>query len=200
MKKYLYLTRPDWTTAWVLGGDVPISLASNYLSPERKGIYTPDENLTHNSPVDLLSLKPFIGFGPNPDVRGLTIKGCSFNGVAIPDIVNASIYLEDGLILSFCDAFDIDIAKRLDKKACVEIKNIDRLRSFLNWKLGKTAKFGSCLYTTDHQRNHFLKSQHDSWQQEYRFFWRINQSRSVTLPPGMAKVVWVEDPKVMGAV
>ena len=114
--KFLYLTEIEWADAWVNGGEIPISLASTYLHDERGGILTPDENLIHKSPVDLKSLSPFIHFGDGAGVKKLSITNSSMNGQRIPDIVDASYYKEDGLILSFCNSFNEDIAKRLEKK------------------------------------------------------------------------------------
>jgi hypothetical protein len=190
MQKYLYLTHIEWTSAWVNGGPIPLSLASKYKAMDRDGIYTPDENLIHKSNVDLRSLNPFVSFGDTPNIKNFTFTNNTFNGMPLPDIRNASLYIEDGLIQSFCNVFDISIAERFGKAACVKIHDIDKLRKYLDKRLGCRSQFGDCKYTKDHQRNHFLKSDEDSWQNEYRFFWPSKQECSVVLPAGVAEVIW----------
>ena len=190
MQKYLYLTKVEWTSAWVEGGSIPLSLASKYKRMDRDGIYTPDENLIHESTIDLRSLSPFISFGDTPNVKGFTFTGNMFNGMPLPEVRNASFYIEDGLIQSFCNVFDIGIAKRLGKEACVRVHDINKLRKYMDKRLGRRSQYGDCMYTSDHQRGHFLKSKDDAWQKEYRFFWPTRQECSVLLPAGVAEVVW----------
>lgn len=192
MKKYLYLTQPDWSKAWTTGGEIPIFLASRYRAGARSGVFTPDENLIHDSPVDIRLLMRAGVFSPDSRFQNFSMINCSVNGQKIPDIRQAQFWEEDGLILSFCNVFDRDIATRLEKRACVEINNINHLINHLNRGLGKTAKHAPCEYTTCHRRNHFLKSEEDAWQQEYRLFWRISHETRVTLPPGIGKTIWIE--------
>jgi len=47
-----------------------------------------------------------------------------------------------------------------------------------------------CEYTDSHQRNHFLKSAKDKWQDEFRVFWKGNKMRMVKIPAGTAELVW----------
>jgi hypothetical protein len=185
MGKYLYLTHVAWSDAWINGGEIPISVASTYISDEREGIFTPDENLIHDSTTDLKSL-----FVHLEQVKGFTMTGCSFNGRKI-DIVNASYYTEDGLILSFCNEFSPEIAHRMGKKCCVRIFDVDSLIRIIDKQLGRKGQLGDCNYTFSHQRNHFLKSNQDSWQKEHRLFWKGTKSQNVTLPAGMAELVTV---------
>lgn len=187
MEKFLYLKKTTFTEAWVHGGPIPLSLASKYKRLERGGVFTPDETLIHDSPVDLRSLDPAVYFH---DVKRLTIKGTNVGGRVLPDLSNVSLYEEDGLIQSFCNVFDVEIAERLEKAACVRIFNIKKLRKHLDRRLGRRAQFGDCAYTDDHQRNHFLKGVEDSWQKEYRFFWANKGECEVVLPPSVAGVVW----------
>lgn len=189
MEKYLYLTEVEWADAWVNGGDIPIALASSYLSDNREGIYTPDENLIHDSPVDLKGLSPFLHIADGAQVKGLTMTNNTFNGRKIPDVVNASYFNEDGLILSLCNEFSPDIADRMEKKCCVKIINVEKLRKVIDKQLGCKGRMNDCLYTNNHERNHFLKSIDDSWQKEYRLFWRSLESKWVKLPAGMAEFV-----------
>jgi hypothetical protein len=184
-EKFLYLTKSEWAGAWVNGGEIPINLASYYRSDSRSGIYTPDENLIHQSSVDLRSLQPYIRID---NVKNLTLIGNYFDGQRAPDVRGASSYKEDGLILSFCTTFDAKIAKRLGKKACVKILNVDELKKCIDTQLGIIGDMGECRYTRDHQRDHFMKSVEDEWQREYRIFWKSDKPVTVTLPPGMAAV------------
>ncbi|TAL53803.1 hypothetical protein [Pandoraea sp.] len=186
LEKFLYLTHIEWSNAWVEGGDVPISLASSYLGDTRDGIYTPDENRIHDSPVDLTSLRPAIRV---ENVKNFTFVGCTINGQRVPDIVNANYYLEDGIILSFCNVLNGAIARRLRKKACVKIRNIQELKAEIDRQIGKAGIIGDCRYTNDHQRNHFLKSSADAWQKEHRIFWREAEGRKVKIPAGTATLV-----------
>ncbi|MGF6116713.1 hypothetical protein ABIE30_000619 [Janthinobacterium lividum] len=189
LQKYLYLTKPEWQHAWIHGGEIPITAASSYLSDVREGTMTPDENLIHESTFDLHQLPDFI-FGKNPQIRGgVTFKGCTVNGVPIPDFVNARRFHEDGAILSFCDNMDAEIMRRFGKTCCVRILDVHRLKAVIDEQVGLISKMGPCKYTIDHQRNHFLKSSKDSWQQEYRIFWKDTSTRNVTLPPGISEAV-----------
>jgi hypothetical protein len=175
VEKFLYLTEPEWTRAWIDGGEIPINLASAYLSDSRDGIMTPDENLVHESAVPIPSLRQH-GFH-FANVKNLTFTNNYSNGARLPDLHNANYYSEDGLILSFCNHFHVSTAERLGKRACVKIINIDRTRKKLDKQLGRKGIMKSCEYTESHQRNHFLKSTEDQWQDEYRIFWKRSGSK-----------------------
>lgn len=190
MHKFLYLTNPEWADAWVNGGPIPLSPASKYKRSERDGIFTPDENLIHESAIDLLALRPFISFGDTPNVKNFSFYGNRYNGKLLPEVKNANLYTEDGLIQSFCNVFDLDVANRMEKSACVRIFDIGKLRMLLNASLGCRAQYGDCRYTNDHQRGHFLKSEKDAWQREYRFFWPNRTETWITIPNGLSEIVW----------
>lgn len=189
MEKYLYLTEVEWADAWVNGGDIPIALASSYLSDNREGIYTPDENLIHESAVDLKSLSPHFHIADGAQMKDITITNYTIGGRKTLDVVNANYFNEDGLILSLCNEFSLDIAKKMSKKCCVKITNVEKLRRIVDKQLGCKGQMGNCIYTTNHERNHFLKSIDDSWQTEYRLFWRSLESKWVKLPANMAEFV-----------
>lgn len=189
MEKFLYLTETAWANAWIYGGEIPINLASSYLSKSRKGIMTPDENLIHESAVPIPSLQHYGYFFKN--VKGLTFKGNYSNGILLPELHNANYYAEDGLILSFCNHFDKRTAERFEKKACVKILNIEKTRNELDRKLGCKSVMKACKYTDDHKRNHFLKSKEDEWQDEFRIFWKARASKRVNIPQGTAELVWM---------
>lgn len=190
MPKYLYLTKKDWVQPWVSGGRVPIYPARKYLSSVRFGTKTPDENLIHESPIDIRSLRQ-IGICAE-NVKGLTMIGCSGNGVVIPNFAGANFYVDDGLILSFCNELSPEICVRLGKRACVAIDDIDRLKCIIDNQLGVEGVASDCKYTIDHQRNHFLKSIEDKWQCEYRMFWPLQSERIIHLPPGVGKSINLE--------
>jgi hypothetical protein len=184
MEKYLYLTRPEWQASWVHGGVIPINLASTYLRQDRSGIYTPDENLIYRSPVDLRALGIHVERGAT--IGSFSFKNCSIGGVPIPDFEDGTFRSEDGLILSFCNSASSDIAKRLGKTCCVKILDINALKDLISNQLGTQGKMGTCEYTHTHERNHFLKSAEDSWQNEFRIFWEGDKNVEVALPAGVA--------------
>ncbi|WP_374089194.1 hypothetical protein [Methylomicrobium lacus] len=186
MFKYLYLTEIEWADTWIGGGLIPIKLASTYLHPERNGVLTPDENLIHKSNVDIRSLSPGIHLD---NIKNLNMSNVVINGRRVPDIQNASYYKEDGLILSFCDSENAAIAERLGKKCCVRVSKLKELKKAIDSQLGVKGTMGPCQYTTDHQRNHFLKSVEDAWQEEFRMLWKFPENVSVTIPGGHAKLV-----------
>ncbi|MFJ4542986.1 hypothetical protein ACIP1X_05200 [Pseudomonas sp. NPDC088885] len=187
MSTYLYLKEHAFVNSWVAGGKIPISPASTYKKLERSGIFTPDENLIHTSTVDLRApnLPYRIGLGS----RGGSITGVTVNGVPFPDNPKIDFYEEDGLILSFSSRLTRSVARKLDKKACVKILDILELKRVIDHQLGVASISGCCKYTSGHQRNHFLKSDEDEWQAEYRLFWPIAESREIILPPNMAEPV-----------
>jgi len=191
MSLYLYLNEVWHAETWVGGGKIPINPASFYRSVDREGIYTPDENLIHKSNYDLTKLQPMIGVGPR-GVKNLNVIGCTVNGRPMPNIRNADYYEEDGLILSFSSKFSNEIAVRMNKKACVKIVSLNALKDCIDRQLGVVSVAKYCSYTSDHQRNHFLKSNLDSWQAEYRLFWALAKRVEVDIPKGTAELerVW----------
>lgn len=175
MNVYLYLEKEEWAEVWVNGGEIPINLASAYQSDERAGTMTPDENLIHESNVDLMSLSPMIHIEKNANIKGLSILNSSINGQPIPNINNANYYKEDGLILSFCNHLSPETAHKFGKAICVEILDIRKTKLEIDEQLKITGSMKKCSYTDDHQRNHFLKFSDDSWQDEFRIFGNLNE-------------------------
>jgi hypothetical protein len=183
--KYLYLAEAAHARTWVEGGGpVPIRLASTYLSDRREGTSTPDENLIHRSPVDLNSLRPAFHF---ENVKDVTVIGCVINGVPVPDIRNADFFREDGLVLCLSNTLSVDICHRLSKKVCVAIDDLASLKAALDAQIEVTSTAANCDYTSNHERNHFLKHEADAWMDEYRLFWPTLKDASVTLPKGAAR-------------
>lgn len=186
MKKYLYLTKPEWVFPWIRGGVVPLFQASTYLSDERDGVMTPDENLIDTSTHDIKSLGGLI------QVEGgatAVITDSFFDGVYYPGTMMFNRNKEDGLVLCLANSKSAEIARRLGKHACVEISNVEHLKRYLDRQLGIESVMRACEYTDGHNRNHFLKSSLDSWQDEFRIFWPEAKSTRVSIPSGMAKKV-----------
>lgn len=187
MEKFLYLTKLEWVDAWINQGEIPISLASSYLSDRRDGILTPDENLIHQSEVPIPFYKQH-GIGVY-NCKNITITRCTSNGIELPSVRNAEYYQSDGGILSMCNTFDLNIAKKLKKLACIKIKDVEAIRKSFGKQLGCKAIMGECRYTKDHQRGHFLKSVEDSWQNEFRIFFPTIKVKSVRVPSCIAEFV-----------
>lgn len=187
MNFYLYLTDPDWANAWVSGGTVPFYQASRYKSDERKGTMTPDENLIDSSTFDIKPLSPAINIKGN--VRGLQFYDCLVDGSSLNGTVDR--HYEDGLVICTATKRSRYIAKRLEKKACVRILDIDKLKRLVEAITGVTCLAGLCEYTASHERHHFLKSTYDDWQREYRLFWPGVNEVEVVLPPGMASLEFI---------
>ncbi|MCE6977280.1 hypothetical protein EI534_07670 [Pseudomonas frederiksbergensis] len=185
MSLYLYLNEHWHADTWVGGGSIPIKPASTYRTVERSGVFTPDENLIHKSEVDLRSLEPHFCFGPG--IQGVSIIGFNAGGVLIPDIHEADLYEEDGGILSFSWRLTASLARKMKKTACVKILDMPALKAAIDGQLGVASRSGYCEYTEGHERNHYLKSELDRWQAEYRLFWPITEQVEVVLPPGLAE-------------
>ncbi|MCK6800694.1 hypothetical protein [Enterobacter cloacae] len=186
MKKYLYLTRKEWVFPWTRGGVVPLFQASTYLSDERDGVMTPDENLIDTSTHDIKA------FGNLANIVGggtITLTNCFINGVFTPETIKFEQKIEDGLVLCLANSKNAGLAKRLGKTACIEISDVNHLKRFLDRQIGIISVMKSCEYTDGHNRNHFLKSSLDSWQDEFRIFWPKAKSTRISIPSGIAKEV-----------
>lgn len=186
MKKYLYLTKPEWVFPWIRGGVVPLFQASTYLSDERDGVMTPDENLIDTSTHDIKA------YGNLARIQGggcISFTYSTINGVFHPGTIKFEQRVEDGLVLCLANSKSSEIARRLGKRACVEISDVEHLKRYLDRQLGIESAMRACEYTNGHNRNHFLKSSLDSWQDEFRIFWPGAKSTRVSIPSGMAKKV-----------
>ena len=185
MEKYLYLNFIEWKSAWINGGKIPLNPASVYKRMDRKGIYTPDENLIYESTHDLDLLEPMLTIGVG--IKNLSIRKVTNNDVTIAENIQASKYEEDGVILSLCNRKSQSIAKRLNKRACVKILDIEHLKGVIDEQIGELSIARVCEYTDSYSRNHFLKSRQDAWQDEYRLFWGHQGKIDIILPKGIAK-------------
>ncbi|HDS9898497.1 TPA: hypothetical protein QH942_002777 [Klebsiella aerogenes] len=188
MKKYLYLTQPEWAGAWVNGGEIPLNLATAYKRMDRDGIYTPDEGLIDDTTHDIQLFDPaIIQFGG--DFKNVSIGGITVGGEVVFSNFNGSRYADDGVILSLCNQKDASIKDRLRKSVCVEIISIDVLKRELDNQFGVVSEARNCEYTNTHNRGHFLKSEQDSWQDEFRLFWKKDGPLRAMLPSGIGKIV-----------
>jgi len=189
MDVYLYLTRNQWVKPWVSGGEIPIALASSYLSKVRSGTNTPDENLINDTNIDIQELRPLISVREGGGFRNATIHDNFVNGRRLPEVHDGNYFHEDGLILSFSLQKSRELAMRMGKKACVKILDVDCLKQCIDKQLGIDGTMRACEYTDGPNRDHFLKSIADSWQDEFRIFWPGISARSVVLPSGIAERV-----------
>ena len=186
MKKYLYLTKKEWVSPWTRGGVVPLYRASRYLSDERNGVMTPDEHLVDASTHDLNAFKGIIEIRGNSTV---TFTDTIINGTLHKGSMHFDRKVEDGLVLCLANSKSIELSIKLGKIACVEILDIDFLKRHLDKQIGITSLMKECEYTDGHNRNHFLKSSLDAWQDEFRLFWPGADSVRVSIPSGIAKEV-----------
>lgn len=112
---------------------------------------------------------------------------CVINGVRVPDIRNADFFREDGLVLCLSNTLSSEICHKLSKKVCVAIEDLGTLKAALDEQIGVVSTAANCEYTSNHERNHFLKHEADAWMDEYRLFWPVRSDVSVTLPRGIAR-------------
>ena len=202
---YLYLEEIHYTETWVNGGKIPIKLASSYKSDKRSGIHTPDEGIIdntvdnivngQNSPIRIdRGIMEFL----YPEEKRQFTNSNVFQNIAffVNDTpINSYGYysnIEDGLILSFCTKFCMNIMQRLGKKVCIQISNIFTLKQLLDKQLGCVGEYKKCKYTKTHNKNHFLKSNDDEWQQEWRIFWDKKDVEEilVEIPKNTAKLIF----------
>lgn len=197
---YVYLTEEAWIDAWVDGGDIPINPASAYLADVREGTKTPDETVQKA----IKGMSDWIVGGGSGQGRfrigpgaELTINNITIDIDGGPQEFvrhgHASHHIGDGLILSMSTRLDGQIAERLGKRACVEIRCMACLIEALDEQIGVKCKWGSVAYRDGYARNHFLKATADAWQSEYRLLWLTPDvaKRIVRLPPNIAsRVCW----------
>lgn len=189
MRLYLYLEKNEYVSTWANGGIVPLKLASTYHSEERNGIYTPDELLQrYIKGTSLEVVEQLFGKQGKGGSTELNIGTIIMNNQIVGRNVKYLSKLEDSLILFLSTKLDKKIAERMNKSACVEITNINKLISTITKQIGVTAIAKKCDYTLFENRNHFLKSVLDCWQEEYRIVWKnIKKSIEVQIPKGCAK-------------
>lgn len=193
MKKYLYLNRKEWVSPWTKGGVVPLYQASRYLSDEREGVFTPDENLIDTSTHDIKAHGDLVIMSEGGMVA---FHDPIINGVHHPGTIKFEQRVEDGLVLCLANKKSTALAIKMGKEACIEISNIHQLKCHLDKQIGVVGVMKACEYTEGHQRNHFLKSHLDAWQDEFRIFWPGVNTIRVAIPGGIAKEVRINKPKI----
>lgn len=165
-------------------------LASTYRSIERNGIFTPDENIIDNSTHSLDVLKGFLDVSEVQNNLYISFKDVNFGEKSMDGVIFDRRH-EDGLVLCLSNSESAFRARKMKKVACVRIYDVKALKRIIDGQLGKKSIAGDCEYTTGHRRGHFLKSTADSWQKEYRMFWKHDRNVEITLPPGIATLVGV---------
>lgn len=189
MNVYLYLSKRCWAKPWIEGGEIPISMASAYRRSERSGIYTVDENLINDLGFEIEELQPLIKLGEGGGLRGAKIINNFVNGRKMPETEDGNYYADDGLILSFSLEKSSTLAERMSKEVCVRILDVSGLKMCIDDQLGVEGTMVKCEYTGGANRNHFLKSEEDSWQSEFRIFWPSSEPKSVILPSSIGELV-----------
>jgi len=184
---FLYLQNEDHARTWLHGGDVPLRLASSFLSLERKGIFTPDEVRQFNevgASISELERSGFLKITGAGGVKDLEISGCHHNGWKIP-ATRIDDYREDAFVLCFSKSASRAMMKRFgNKKLCVEV-NFQRLIDAVKSQTTDDVYFGDVAYTNSAHRSHFMKSALDQWQNEYRVVLpnSKNSEKTITIPP-----------------
>ena len=171
---------------------MPLNLTTTYKVAEenRSGILTPDEDLRRQ--LDGTDYETFDSFIGNHDLVGkMTITNFE---VIVDDTLYTRFNYEYGneaaLVLCMATEASLDLQQRLGKKVCIEILDIDALTKSFDEQLGEKSIQRACEYTLDRNRNHFLKSDKDAWQNEYRLIWHnIKTDQWVTVPKGICKIV-----------
>jgi hypothetical protein len=192
----IYLKETDYVENWLNEGTVPINLASYYRDQERNGNRTPDKNFQITIEGD--DIKPGIKIivdgilykAPGSGKTTINVKEINGDEVLGRNITYTQAY-EDGLVLSMCTELSLDIMKRFkDKKAVIQILDLEKLKESFDRQIGLISQDGLCNYTEMDERNHFLKHVSDSWQKEYRWFWRgFDKEVNVVVPKGVAREV-----------
>ena len=184
---FLYLTKREWADSWINGGVVPLSMTTKYISAERDGIYTPDEDFhrrTIGAP-DWAVDRAFNIEGGTFHFQGdITINGDSFKNV------KHSQFAEPALVLCLSTECSATLAARFKKEVCIEILDLQSLKDNLDKQVGIVGEPNYCEYTETKNRGHFMKSVDDAWQKEYRIIWpRVTEERQVSITRGFCKLM-----------
>ena len=152
--------------------------------------------MINDTNIDVQELRSLIGLHEGGGFRNATIRDNFINGRRLPEVHDGNYFHEDGLILSFSLRKSRELATRMGKQACVKIQDICYLKRCIDKQLGLDGTMRACEYTDRPNRDHFLKSIIDSWQQEFRIFWPGSSARTVVLPSGISELVVLDDEKL----
>ena len=185
---FLYLKSYDHVMPWVVGGTIPLFSARTYLSKERRGVMTIDEvrqskwrgkGLDEFRETGIFHIKNCVNVHFQGDMFGIETD------VVISDYDNDA-YLH--CTSTLCSRKQL---ARFEKTVCLRIINPRDLKRRLDAGMRQKSKAGLVQYTNGPDRGHFLKSDYDAWQCEYRLVWSRQAGAPVwiDLPPGTAEVV-----------
>jgi hypothetical protein len=189
--KFLYLTKEHWRLAWNHGGVIPIFPARKYLSEERSGTLTPDERIrTSKGAASVADISKGFKFplGMSVSIKNLSINLNDGRGALPVDYETKPII---GYIISLSNNYSRTTQVKLGKECCIKIKDVDSLCSVIAAQLGVIGQHKRVLYTVSDDRDVFLKSSADHWQDEYRLFFPVETKHSVAptwvnIPSGTA--------------
>lgn len=175
---------------WIYGGSIPLFPARTYLNEERKGTSTPDELIRTSKGATVHDVSRFIKhpLGASITIKDLSIGFNDGRGLLPVDYESKPI---SGYILSLSNNYNRDTQTKLEKACCMKIKDVNTLSNALANQLGVACESGPISYTTSDNRDVFLKSWKDRWQDEYRLFFPIMAENCfdrvfVNLPVGIA--------------
>ncbi len=194
MVVFAYLASAAHVRTWVSGGSLPLALASKYKADERRGAFTPDENLIHHATHDAIPVMREFGIDPH---QGMKVTNSLFFGVTAGLVKVQQVAIEDGLVLCFSKTLSSAVAGRFYRNFCVRVDDVLALKGIIDSQLRSVGEAKLCNYVKDHTRDHFIKSDKDAWQDEFRLFWsEIKGESSVVLPPGIATEVVLDHREV----
>lgn len=189
MRLFRYCTSEAHARTWIEGGNLPLKAASFYRSHEREATRTPDE-VVHRKLTGLSGGQFESRFKMHPQSRGsLVVKNLRVGEEPLLRDIEWHQEQRDGLILCLSTEASQSIAVRLGKNHCIEVIDIASLIASLDAQLGVKANHGPCAYTSEYDRNTFLKSNLDAWQMEYRLYWELTSESTVIISPGTGKMI-----------
>ena len=196
---YKYLYNEEFASTWINGGRIPIFPASTYRAVDRRGTNTPDEVIKQKfstGSVKRAFESNAFGFDRNflgpVRMNNVTIQG--FQDQLRPLNINGMFVRseQDAFIDCYSCEFSEELMVRLEtKNTCVEIDNIDGLLDEFDKQIGIKSIRRKIIYTKGLERDHFVKSDEDSWQKEFRAVWDVSNVASlvVVVPSGFCRRV-----------
>ena len=175
MRYFKYLERQEFAKTWIEGGFVPINPASAYYSSERGGKFTPDELMQRSlvGPMQGLIDSRVIGIQQNTNAN-ITVRNCLIidpSGVQVIDYAAHLVRREDSYIDCYSTELSSVLSIELQRNFVVEISDIEALASAFDRQIGLRSLRRAVDYTDSYDRSHFVKSNSDSWQKEFRLVW-----------------------------